>query len=79
MRGLNEAFMMWCVSCKMKFSGLTGFDAHRTGKHSESEGPDRRRCRTPEEMRVLGYELKNDIWKMPMPDEVKARFIRETD
>lgn len=45
-----------CTECHETFSGSTSGDRHRIGEHHITHGPDRRRCRTPEEMRKLGME-----------------------
>ena len=52
-----------CKSCCQSFSGTTAGDKHRTGEHGVKDGPNRRRCRTPDEMRELGM-VPNDrgIW-----------------
>jgi hypothetical protein len=55
--------MEHCKSCHETFSGTTAGDHHRTGKHDVKDGPDRRRCRTVEEMEELGM-ARNDrgVW-----------------
>lgn len=52
-----------CWGCHQSFTGTTAGDKHRVGKHSVFEGPKRRRCLTPDEMRAIGME-QNDrgVW-----------------
>lgn len=55
-----------CKSCCQTFSGTTAGDMHRTGRHAISEGPDRRRCLTPDEMVDAGLVLDGKgIWRLP--------------
>lgn len=39
--------------CHQTFSGTSAGDMHETGEHGVREGPNRRRCLTPDEMRAL--------------------------
>ena len=48
-----------CTECHQTFTGTTAGDKHRTGKHDVWTGPERRRCRTADEMRDLGMR-QND-------------------
>jgi hypothetical protein len=48
-----------CPSCHFTFTGSSSGDMHRTGDHAVTEGPDRRRCLTSEEMRAKGM-ARND-------------------
>lgn len=41
----------WCQVCGLVFTGVGGFDAHRTGPISD------RRCLTPAEMVAKGYAV----------------------
>ncbi|MDP9820495.1 FDXHR family putative zinc-binding protein [Nocardioides massiliensis] len=44
-----------CVAgCHRTFSGSTAGDLHRTGDFNIRSGPDRRRCRTDEELAEKG-------------------------
>jgi hypothetical protein len=43
-----------CPACHQTFTGSTSGDMHRTGDHGVFEGPERRRCLTPDEMREKG-------------------------
>lgn len=43
-----------CTQCHQTFTGSTAGDMHRTGDHAISEGPDRRRCLTVQEMAEKG-------------------------
>lgn len=40
----------WCQACGLVFTGVAGFDAHRTGPW------EARRCLTTDELREKGYE-----------------------
>lgn len=42
-----------CTVCHKSFSSTAPGDMHRTGEHGVTEGPNRRRCRTTEEMLEL--------------------------
>jgi hypothetical protein len=42
-----------CPACHATFSGTTTGDRHRVGAHGVTEGPERRRCLTVEEMRAV--------------------------
>lgn len=67
-----------CPACHETFSGTQTADAHRVGVHGVKEGDDRRRCLTPQEVRVgggkktPGYPLKwNEAmgyWSVDRPD-----------
>lgn len=46
-----------CLECHQTFASTRAGDDHRTGEHGVTEGPRRRRCRTPDEMRSLGLWL----------------------
>ena len=68
--GCNRCGASWsghriehCTVCHQSFSGTTAGDKHRTGEHGVKDGPNRRRCRTSDEMRDLGM-AQNDrgIW-----------------
>ena len=51
------------TGCHQTFTGTTAGDMHRVGKHDVSEGPDRRRCLTPDEMREKGMtQNKHGHW-----------------
>lgn len=39
-----------CPMCHLTFTCTTAGDRHRVGSHGVTEGPNRRRCLTPEEM-----------------------------
>lgn len=43
-----------CPVCHETFAGARPGDCHRTGDHGVTEGPKRRRCRTPDELRAGG-------------------------
>ena len=43
-----------CKVCHESFDGTRPGDAHRVGDHGLTTGPDRRRCRTSDEMRAVG-------------------------
>lgn len=43
-----------CPECHETFTGTGAGDKHRTGDHATYSGPDRRRCRTADEMRTKG-------------------------
>lgn len=43
-----------CTVCHRTFSTEANGDRHRTGQHHISQGPDRRRCRTDEELAAVG-------------------------
>lgn len=51
-----------CRSCRQKFSGLTTFDDHRTGKYVGIHPDYGCRCRTIDEMTARGLRFKNDRW-----------------
>jgi hypothetical protein len=42
------------AGCHLTFAGSTTGDAHRTGSHGVYQGPDRRRCRSADELTALG-------------------------
>lgn len=49
--------------CHQTFSGTRSGDKHRTGEHHISTGPDRRRCRTVEEMLAAGMvQNQRGVW-----------------
>ena len=62
--------MEHCRVCHETFSGTGAGDRHRTGKHEVFEGPERRRCRSAEEMVEVGLAQKrNGVWGYASPDE----------
>jgi hypothetical protein len=53
-----------CPVCHETFSGAEAGDQHRTGLHGVSSGLDRRRCRTPDEMRSYKTKMsKAGFWQ----------------
>jgi len=59
-----------CRVCHETFGGTAAGDKHRTGEHAVNEGPNRRRCRTPEEMNEVGLQQDpKGIWRNPGPEE----------
>ncbi|GAB2589183.1 FDXHR family putative zinc-binding protein [Microlunatus antarcticus] len=46
-----------CTSCHESFSNAFAGDRHRIGDHGVKVGPDRRRCRTADEMLEAGLVL----------------------
>lgn len=53
-QGWTGAKLEHCVACHRTFSNTTNGDRHRTGQHHLSTGPDRRRCRTEDELLEVG-------------------------
>lgn len=52
-----------CPECHQTFTGTSAGDKHRTGDHAVSTGPDRRRCRTVEEMlEVWMTQNRRGVW-----------------
>jgi hypothetical protein len=49
--------------CHQTFAGASAGDHHRTGEFGVSEGPGRRRCRTPEEMRSYQTKAGATFWQ----------------
>lgn len=65
--------MYTCGGCQKRFSGLSVFDAHRTGSYARSE----RRCLTTEEMEQKGMRAnERGIWKMPDDEKNRERLTR---
>jgi len=72
-----------CTSCGLDFNSIEGFDRHRTGTHAylaDETHPDGRRCRTIEELRVLGFvQDQHGRWYQPAAagtvdwDAIRAR------
>ena len=48
-----------CPSCHATFTGASSGDMHRVGDHAVFEGPDRRRCLSPEEMTEKGMSVNS--------------------
>lgn len=46
--------MEHCKVCHESFASTEGGDSHRIGDHGVREGPNARRCRTPQEMGAMG-------------------------
>jgi hypothetical protein len=46
--------------CHQTFMGTTVGDMHRVGDFRVTEGPDRRRCLTPDEMRAQGLRQDDE-------------------
>jgi hypothetical protein len=55
-----------CTVCHETFAGAEPGDAHRIGEHGVTEGPTRRRCRTPDEMRAGGMWTKPNRQGFPV-------------
>jgi len=51
-----------CAGCEKKFTGLTAFDTHRTGKFYDRS----RRCMSDKEMAEAGLILRDGIWGFPV-------------
>jgi len=59
-----------CVAanCHQSFASTTAGEKHRVGKHDVTEGPDRRRCLTPDEMLARGMVLNAvGLWTVAAP------------
>lgn len=61
-----------CACCHATFTGTRPGDMHRVGKHGITDGPDRRRCLTPDEMLnkgmtrdARGYWTTGERWDGP--------------
>lgn len=65
-----------CAACGEWFSGLSGFDDHRTGPHDTG-----RRCRTPDEIEARGYVKDDSVWKrdVPRPEELNVPLFTEAE
>ena len=60
---LNGLKAEHCAACHETFTGTRPGDMHRVGRHGVTEGPDRRRCLTPDEMRAKGMtQDKRGYW-----------------
>lgn len=46
-----------CTYCHETFTCTAAGDRHRVGRHGVTDGPERRRCRTPGEMLDKGMTL----------------------
>lgn len=58
-----------CLGCKEEFNSLAAFDMHRVGKHHLTDGPDRRRCLTADEMTAKGMVKNNrKLWVTRLRD-----------
>lgn len=76
--------MNYCTACKQDFGSVSGFDAHRVGKHAYtySEGiqmepmrEDGRRCLTSTEMAEKGWNLdSHHRWRLPSDEKALARL-----
>lgn len=52
-----------CMACHQTFTNTGSGDKHRVGEHGVTEGPDRRRCLTPDEMREKGMrQNQHSYW-----------------
>jgi len=55
--------MEHCRECHQTFAATRPGDDHRTGKHELRTGPDRRRCRTTDEMLAVGlWRDARGVW-----------------
>lgn len=66
-----------CTVCHRSFTSTLAGDMHRTGKHHISSGPDRRRCRTVEEMERRGLTARtlpngHVVWGQPGRNPLRA-------
>lgn len=53
-----------CSACGRRFSGVTGFDAHRAGRYAKPGRPHTRRCRSDAEMAAKGYTVDaKGVWR----------------
>jgi hypothetical protein len=52
-----------CPSCGELFNSSSSFDKHRVGEFAVKEGPNRRRCLTPDEMIAKGMsKVDTHFW-----------------
>lgn len=60
-----------CPSCLEYFNTNAGFDAHRTGSHTNQQ----RRCLSVEEIEGKGLKLNvNGFWTLPVPEKDVERL-----
>ncbi len=66
-----------CTVCHETFSGSKTGDAHRVGEHGVTEGPNRRRCLAPAEVKIkrgkrgvfgLKWNEERQYWQEDDPD-----------
>jgi hypothetical protein len=57
-----------CGSCGKTFGGLTGFDAHRVGKHTSTGPHYGRRCLSDDELSSKGYRNIKGLWRSERGD-----------
>ena len=66
-----------CVSCHQSFNSTTAGDTHRVGDHGTRQGPNRRRCLTPDEMRHKGMtQNPQGVWmtaRKPSQQEITRK------
>lgn len=66
-----------CVSCHQSFNSTTAGDMHRVGDHGTRQGPNRRRCLTPDEMRHNGMtQNPQGVWmtaRKPSQQEITRK------
>ncbi len=67
----------YCRACETAFGGEDMFDRHRVGKHGVDEGPNRRRCATPEEMRNMGMKFIEKPIKIGSSITANGHWIRD--
>jgi len=62
-----------CAACHQDFRSTGAGDDHRVGRFDVSDGPDRRRCRSPREIEGRGWVRdEHGRWYRPMPADVLA-------
>lgn len=63
-----------CNACGKKFGGITGFDDHRVGAFKDDHPDYGRSCRSAFRLVLMGYALKNGVWKQPMGEGQINRY-----
>jgi hypothetical protein len=60
-----------CPSCGLLFTSTSSFDKHRTGSYGSG-----RRCRTTDELHVIGFEPNSrGYWRKALTEEQRSKLF----
>jgi hypothetical protein len=60
-----------CTACGLLFTATSSFDKHRTGSYATG-----RRCKTTDELRVIGFEPNGrGHWRKALTDEQRSNLF----
>lgn len=69
-----------CTACHETFTSNSVGDQHRVGSFADLDGPDARRCLTPDEMRAKKWVRREAGWGgAELSDEQKSKMWKKEE